>query len=49
MGLFRLHGERRGTEGTLGFMNGASTLSLTLLGDYTPADFVQNRGRTEAR
>ena len=29
-----------GTQGALGFANGASTLSLTLLGDYNPADFV---------
>ncbi len=29
-----------GTEGTLGFMSGATTLSLTLVGDYNPADFV---------
>jgi hypothetical protein len=29
-----------GTEGTLGFKNGASTISLTLIGDYIPADFV---------
>ena len=29
-----------GTQGTLGFANGASTISLTLLGDYDPADFV---------
>ena len=29
-----------GTEGTLGFKNGASTISLTLIGDYNPADFV---------
>ena len=29
-----------GTQGTLAFANGASTLSLTLLGDYNPADFV---------
>jgi len=28
-----------GTKGTLTFANGASTLSLTLLGDYNPADF----------
>ena len=40
LGTFWLYGERRGHEGTLGFKNGASTLSLTLLGDYTPADFV---------
>jgi hypothetical protein len=33
-----------GKEGTLGFMNGANTLSLTLLGDYTPADFVHKAG-----
>ncbi|HKI20195.1 MAG TPA: hypothetical protein VKA15_20060, partial [Isosphaeraceae bacterium] len=31
-----------GTEGTLGFMNGASTISLTLIGDYNPADFVHH-------
>jgi hypothetical protein len=30
-----------GTQGTLGFANGASAISLTLLGDYNPADFVQ--------
>ena len=29
-----------GTQGALGFANGASTLSLTLIGDYNPADFV---------
>ena len=29
-----------GTEGTLGFKNGANTLSLTLIGNYNPADFV---------
>jgi Protein of unknown function (DUF3383) len=29
-----------GAQGTLTFANGASTLSLTLLGDYIPADFV---------
>ncbi len=29
-----------GTQGTLRFANGASTLSLTLLGDYKPADFM---------
>ena len=29
-----------GTEGTLGFISGATTLSLTLVGDYNPADFV---------
>ena len=29
-----------GTDGTLGFMNGASTIGLTLVGDYNPADFV---------
>jgi hypothetical protein len=33
-----------GTEGTLGFANGGSTLSLTLLGDYNPADFVHKSG-----
>ena len=32
------------TEGTLGFMNGASTLGLTLIGDYNPADFVHKSG-----
>jgi hypothetical protein len=31
-----------GTEGTLGFMNGASTISLTRIGDYNPADFVDH-------
>ena len=30
-----------GTQGTLGFINGASHHNLTLLGDYNPADFVQ--------
>jgi hypothetical protein len=29
-----------GTEGTLAFANGARTMSLTLVGDYNPADFV---------
>jgi hypothetical protein len=29
-----------GTQGTLGFANGASRLSLTLLGDYNPVDFA---------
>ena len=29
---------------TLGFANGSSTLSLTLIGDYTPADFVHQSG-----
>jgi hypothetical protein len=29
-----------GTQGTLGFANGASHHSLTLLGDYSPADFA---------
>src|SRR5208282_4974575 len=29
-----------GTQGALEFANGASTLRLTLLGDYNPADFV---------
>jgi fibronectin-binding autotransporter adhesin len=29
-----------GTQGTLGFANGASHHSLTLLGDYNPADFA---------
>jgi hypothetical protein len=29
-----------GTQGTLNFANGASALSLTLIGDYKPADFV---------
>ena len=33
-----------GAEGELGFMNGSSTISLTLIGDYTPADFVANAG-----
>ena len=32
-----------GTRGTLGFMNGASTLSLTLIGNYNPADFHQTQ------
>ena len=32
------------TEGALGFANGSSTLSLTLLGDYNPADFVHKSG-----
>ena len=32
-----------GTQGTLGFMNGASTLSLTLIGNYNPADFHQTQ------
>jgi hypothetical protein len=31
-----------GTEGTLGFKNGPSTISLTLIGDYNPADFVHH-------
>src|SRR5208283_3266356 len=31
-----------GKEGTLGFKNGASTLSLTLIGDYLPKDFVSH-------
>jgi len=30
------------TQGTLGLANGASTLSLTLLGDYNPADFAHH-------
>jgi hypothetical protein len=30
----------KGTQGTLGFATGASTISLTLLGDYNPADFA---------
>ncbi len=38
-----------GTQGTLGFANGASHLSLTLIGDYTPPTSFINRGRTEAR
>ncbi len=29
-----------GTQGTLGFKDRAGTLSLTLIGDYKPADFV---------
>ena len=33
-----------GTEGTLGFANGSSTLSLTLLGDYNHLDFVHKSG-----
>jgi hypothetical protein len=33
-----------GTEGTLGFANGASTLRLTLVGDYNRADFVDKAG-----
>ena len=33
-----------GTEGTLGFANGGSTLSLTLVGDYNSADFVDHSG-----
>ena len=33
----------------MGFMSGASTLSLTLIGDYNPADFVHQSGRKEAR
>jgi hypothetical protein len=40
---------KAGTQGTLGFANGASTLSLTLLGDYNPADFIhktQGNGST---
>ena len=28
-----------GTQGTLSFANGASTISLTLIGNYNPADF----------
>ena len=32
------------TEGALGFAHGSSTLSLTLLGDYNPADFVHKSG-----
>ena len=31
-----------GTEGTLGFADGASTLRLTLIGNYNPADFVSH-------
>ena len=38
-----------GTQGTLGFANGASHLSLTLLGDYNPADFAHQTLATEAR
>jgi len=34
----------KGTQGTLGFMNGASTLNLTLLGNYNPADFEHQTG-----
>jgi hypothetical protein len=33
-----------GTEGALGFANGASTTSLTLLGDYAAANFVHQAG-----
>jgi hypothetical protein len=33
-----------GTEGTLGFANGASTTSLTLLGNYNPVHFVHQSG-----
>jgi hypothetical protein len=33
-----------GTQGTLGFMNGASTLSLMLIGDYNRLDFVHKLG-----
>ncbi len=33
-----------GTAGDLGFMNGSSTISLTLIGDYNPADFVAKTG-----
>jgi hypothetical protein len=33
-----------GMEGTLGFSNGSSTLSLTLIGDYTAKDFVHHMG-----
>ncbi len=33
-----------GTQGDLGFMNGASSLSLTLIGDYNPLDFVHKSG-----
>ena len=32
-----------GTEGTLGFKNGASTLSITLVGDYT-GNFAHQSG-----
>jgi hypothetical protein len=31
---------KAGTQGTLGFANGATTLRLTLLGDYAAADFT---------
>jgi hypothetical protein len=31
---------KAGTQGTLGFANGSSDISLTLLGDYNPANFV---------
>ena len=34
-----------GTEGTLGFMSGATTFEVTLVGDYNPADFM---GQTRA-
>jgi fibronectin-binding autotransporter adhesin len=33
-----------GMEGTLGFSNGSSTLSLTLIGDYNANDFVHKTG-----
>jgi hypothetical protein len=32
-----------GTQGTLRFVNGANSLSLTLLGNYNPADFHQTQ------
>ena len=48
LGLYRFHGERGGTQGDLGFVNGSSTLSLTLIGDYNPADFVHQSGPRES-
>jgi hypothetical protein len=33
-----------GTQGDLGFANGSSTPSLTLLGDHNPANFVHQSG-----
>jgi hypothetical protein len=35
---------KAGTQGTLGFANGATTLNLTLLGDYVAADFTATPG-----
>jgi hypothetical protein len=32
------------TQGDLGFANGSTTISLTLIGDYNPADFVDKTG-----